>query len=98
MKIKKPNKSELIRQHLKTATDLSPAAVSKSLNSKGLKVSPGLVSVVKSVLKNGRKTKTNTSSLSRHLKILSKARKFILDAGGPTQAKELIDIVRRIVS
>lgn len=91
--MKKVNKSEEIRKHLKTARDKSPTAVVKALKAKGIEVSTGLVSVVK----NGRssasgKTFTFTSSG------LASAKVFVKKAGGLQAAKNLLEVVRKVTS
>jgi hypothetical protein len=92
--MKKLNKSEVIREHLKTAKDKSPVAVAKALKSKGVKVSPGLVSVVK----HSRKKGFSAARLIHHADILAQARRFVLEAGGADEAKHLINVVHKIIS
>lgn len=53
------NKSELIRQHLKSMkpSDRSPTAVAEAMTKKGVKVTPSFVSVVKLKMKTKGKKK-----------------------------------------
>ena len=92
--MKKLNKSQIIREHLRNSKDHSPTAVAEAIRSKGIKVSPGLVSVVKHSRRKGFKA----SRMARHAEILSQARKFIHNAGGVEEARTLLDIVNKIIS
>lgn len=85
----------MIRKHLRTAKDKRPSAVAQALRSQGVKVTPGLVSVVK----NGRKKKRLKSTrLMKHAEALADARRFVEHAGGVEEAMGLIEVVRRIMS
>lgn len=92
--MKKINKSQIIREHLKNSTDHRPTVVAAAIRSKGVKVSPGLVSVVKHSRRKGFKA----SRMAHHAEILSQARKFIESAGGVEEARTLIEIVNKIIS
>lgn len=58
-KVETVNKSELIRQHLKTMkpSERSPTAVAEAMTKKGVKVTPSFVSVVKLKMKTKGKKK-----------------------------------------
>ena len=104
--MKKVNRSELIREHLRVAKDKSPVAVVEALAKKGVKVSTGLVSVVKHTrrakLTNHAKAKKKTSAfvrrtLAKHSSALAEARRFVEHAGGVEEAQSLIQIVGEIM-
>lgn len=86
----KINKSSAIRKQLRSSRNHNPTAIVKALKAKGISVSPGLVSVVKF---NRRKPK-----ISHHAAILTHAKQFLRAAGGPEEAKNLIDLIHKIVS
>lgn len=88
------NKSEAIREQLKISKDHSPTAIVKALKAKGITVTTGLVSVVK----NMRRKSEKASRIGRHAAILTQARQFLRDAGGPDEAKQLIDLIHGIIS
>lgn len=108
------NKSEAIREYLKSVkpSERSPKAVAEALKAKGLTVTPGFVGVVKSHMKNGRKTqkvkrkaikpKAKARKKATHpvsnLSSLITASNFINSAGGLKQAKALLDVVSQIRS
>lgn len=98
--MKKVNKSQLIREYLASSRDKSPVSVVKALGAKGVKVSPGLVSVVK----HGRMKAFSTRRLVRHAEALAKhssaladARRFVERAGGLEEALSLVEIVGKIM-
>jgi hypothetical protein len=98
--MKKVNRSELIREHLRVAKDKSPAAVVDALAKKGVKVSKGLVSVVKHTRRNGFKAARlmrHAEALSKHSSALADARRFVEQAGGVEEAQSLIQIVGKIM-
>jgi len=109
------NKSEAIRDYLKSVkpSERSPKAVAEALKAKGLTVTPGFVGVVKSHMKNGRKTqkvkrkaikpkakakaRKATRSVSNFGSLIT-ASNFINSAGGLKQAKALLDVVSQLRS
>lgn len=100
MKKTKTNRSELIREHLKTAKDTMPAAVVKAMAKKGIKVSRGLVSVVKHSRRKGFKASRlakHADAIAKHADAIAKVKKFIEESGGISEAKSLIDVVGKIM-
>jgi len=110
MKTKTVNRSEKIREYLKSVkpSDRSPKAVSDALKEKGIKVSPNLVSLVK--MKLSGKPKKATKKAARKA-IRPKARKvenphaqfvlakdFLNSAGGIEQAKKILDFLGDLMS
>lgn len=98
--MKKINRSELIREHLKTAKDTRPTSVAKALAAKGIKVSTGLVSVVKHTRRKGFKASKllrHAEILAKHADAIAKARKFVEDSGGLEEAKSLIEVIGKIM-
>jgi Arc/MetJ-type ribon-helix-helix transcriptional regulator len=97
---KKLNRSELIREHLRTARDTNPTAVVAALAKKGVKVSTGLVSVVKHSRRNGFKAKRlvrHAEELAKHADALNRARRFVEQAGGLEEARVLVEVVGKIM-
>ena len=98
--MKKVNKSQLIREHLASSRDKSPIGVVKALGRKGIKVSPGLVSVVKhsrrKAFSAGRLVR-HAEALAKHSSALADARRFVERAGGLDEAKSLVEIVGKIM-
>jgi hypothetical protein len=88
------NKSDAIREHLRSSRNHNPTAVVKALKAKGISVSRGLVSVVK----HSRRKSEKASRIGRHAAILTQARHFLREAGGPEEAKQLIDLIHGIIS
>lgn len=91
------NKSELIRQHLKSMkpSDRSPTAVAEAMTKKGVKVTPSFVSVVKLKMKTKGKKTTKTKSRKKAASKAVKARKansfFKGDFGNLILAKDFLD-------
>jgi len=111
MKTKNVNRSEKIREYLKSVnhSDRSPKAVSDALKVKGIKVSPNLVSLVK--MKLDGKPKKAAKKVTRKA-IRPKARRkvenphaqyvlakdFLNSAGGIEQAKKILDFIGDLMS
>lgn len=87
------NKSEAIREQLRVSKDHSPVAIVKALKAKGISVTTSLVGVVK----HSRRKSKKASRIGRHAAILTQARQFLRDAGGPEEAKQLIDLIHGII-
>ena len=97
---KKLNRSEVIREHLRTAKDTNPTAVARALAKKGVKVSTGLVSVVKHSRRNGFKAKRlvrHADALAKHADALARARRFVEQAGGLEEARSLVEVIGKIM-
>lgn len=98
--MKKLNRSEVIREHLRTAKDTSPTAVVRALAKKGVKVSTGLVSVVKHSRRNGFNAVglvRHADALAKHADALARARRFVEQAGGLEEARSLVEVVGKIM-
>ena len=106
------SKSQKIRDYLKSVkgSDANPKAVSTALKAKGVVVTPGLVGVVKSKMgsknkkkkvikpKARRKVKARQAKIANpHLGLIM-AKDFLNSAGGLKQAKNLLDVVNRLIS
>lgn len=114
MKTKTVNRSEKIREYLKSVnpSDRSPKAVSEALKEKGIKVSPNLVSLVKMKLSGKPKKATKKAAKKATRKsIKPKARNaenphaqfvlakdFLNSAGGIEQAKKILDFLGDLMS
>lgn len=102
------SKSEQIREYLKSLppSKRSPKAVSDALNAKGVKVSPGHVSLIKAKIKvkRAKAKKTTATKPSRNgigeelLKAIGQAKTLMDLSGGLDKAKKFLDLVDQIRS
>lgn len=101
------NRSDKIREYIKTNPAAGPRAVSDALKAKGIKVAPGLVSVVKSKMntkgaKIKAKAKIKTKSPSKQMsgddiaKAIISAKELVNFSGSLDKAKNFLDLVSRI--
>lgn len=109
MKTKAVNRSEKIREYLKSAKDTSPKAVSEALKEKGIKVSPNLVSLVKMKMvgkpkkaakkatRKAVKPKARPKAENPHASFVL-AKDFLNSAGGIDQAKKILDFLGDLMS
>lgn len=105
MKTKNLNRSEKIREYLKSVnpSDRSPKAVSDALNEKGIKVSPNLVSLVKMKFDPKKATRKAIRPKARrkvenpHAQFVL-AKDFLNSAGGIKQAKKILDFLGDLMS
>jgi len=110
MKTKTVNRSEKIREYLKSVkpSDRSPKAVSDALKEKGIKVSPNLVSLVKmklsgkpkaakKVARKAIRPKARKSAEHPHTQFVL-AKDFLNSAGGIEQAKKILNFLGDLIS
>ncbi len=90
------SKSEQIRRQLKKSKTKSPIEIVKILEKKGIKVSSGLVSVVKHSTSNYRAKESFTKEITDYSNAIKKAKLFVEQSGGIKEAKVLIEAVRKI--
>ncbi len=92
-KKKKVNKSQAIRDYLEKKKDAGPKEVIAALKKKGVKVSIGLVSNVKTNMSQGKGTKRKTRGGTKELGVsdLRAAAKLVKELGGAKAAKAAID-------
>jgi hypothetical protein len=91
MKTKKKTRTDIIREYLMSlpASERKPTAVAEALRARGCRVTRGHVSVVKTTMH-----RRESRSMGRDLVA---AKKFLSMVGGSQRAKELIDIVGRVL-
>lgn len=100
---KKINKSAEIRDFLNANPKASPAEAAAKLSRKGMKVTAGYISVVKSNMK--KKAKGTTLSRTRPSKkspdvtyeSMIKAKSLMKEAGGLEEAKQALDALARLL-
>jgi len=92
-KTKKVNKSQAIRDYLEKKKDAGPKEVIAALKKKGIKVTIGLVSNVKtnSQTKPKKQRKNRTSTKELGVSDLRAAAKLVKALGGAKEAKAAID-------
>lgn len=97
-----PNKSQAIRDYLKTHPNAGPTEVCKELGKKGLKIAPALVSNVKAAMlgkkkgtgKRGRKPGGKNDQVS--LSALVEAREFVDKVGGIDKAEKILSALDKL--
>lgn len=107
------NRSEKIREYLKSAkpSESGPKAVSDALKAKGIKVSPNLVSLVKMKMAGNKKARKKSIKAKARIKTLAPkpktealqdhllmAKNFASLAGGVDKAKEVLDVLAKLMS
>lgn len=97
-----PNKSQAIRDYLKTHPNAGPTEVGRELKKKGLKVAPALVSNVKAAMlgkkaggKRGRRTAMGKND-QVSITALVDAREFVDSVGGIAKAKKIIAALEKL--
>jgi hypothetical protein len=100
------SKSEKIREYMKANPTKGPKEVADALKSKGIKVTPGLVSVVKSKIVNKPSAKAavkapKAESQNGHVRqdiveAIMHAKGLVGFAGSLDKAKNFLDLVSRI--
>ena len=94
-----PNKSQAIRDYLKSHPDAGPTEVCKELGKKGLKIAPALVSNVKAAML-GKKSGGRRVSISRgdtvNLGALVEAREFVDKVGGMKNAHKILAALEKL--
>jgi hypothetical protein len=99
-KKKNVNKSAAIRDFMKKKPSAGPTAVSQALAKKGIKVSPSMVSNVKTTAakkkkKRGRKPKTAAVDMIA-MDALVGAKKLVDQLGGIDKAKAALDAIAKL--
>lgn len=101
----KVNKSELVREYLKSSKDRSPKSVCEALKARGVTVSAQLVSQIKSkLIRKKRKNAASIAAKSRHssnkeLQSWTIARDLLRSVGGDiATARKNLEIVARLMS
>lgn len=97
------SKSDKIREYIKANSAAGPRAVSDALKAKGIKVTPGLVSVVKSKMNSKKaKIKAKAKSPSKQMtgddlaKAIMSAKDLVNFSGSLDKAKNFLELVSRI--
>ncbi len=100
------NKSQVVRDYMAANPEVGPKGVSAALKKKGIKVSPQMVSTIKtkakkksSGKKRGRPAKKKLARRAGGLNIdtLVKAKKLADRMGGVDKAKEALDALAKLV-